>query len=125
MVSNLLQLQETPRFSVFAAQETCAGGRTIKCPAALPKKAVQTTTGMSTTADGLSANRNPTMNTDGSAVTVSVGARRVLLEDVLLVAVHGARIDLHQASLDKACTSAQGYKAGSGPDESFDVRYDS
>ncbi|CBJ27242.1 Histidyl-tRNA Synthetase Similar to Histidine Ammonia-Lyase [Ectocarpus siliculosus] len=44
------------------------------------------------------------MASEGSAaLAVSVGARKVLPEDVLLVAVHGARVDLHPASLDKAC----------------------
>lgn len=52
--------------------------------------------------------------------SVSVGARKVLPEDVLLVAMHGARIDLHQASLDKACPVP--CKAPKGGDKIFDVR---
>lgn len=56
-----------------------------------------------------------------SAIAVSVGARKVLLEDVLLVAVHGARVDLHQASLDKACPG-QASKPSKGGDKAFDLR---
>lgn len=51
---------------------------------------------------------------------VSVGARKVLPEDVLLVAMHGARVDLHQASLDKACPVS--CKTPKGGDKTFDVR---
>lgn len=55
-----------------------------------------------------------------SSSSVSVGARKVLAEDVLLVAMHGARVDLHQASLDKACPVS--CKVPKGGDKTFDVR---
>lgn len=65
-------------------------------------------------------NSRSKMASDGSvASAVSVGARKVLPKDVILVAVHGARVDLNQAALDKACPnpghatseSDAGYKA--------------
>lgn len=55
------------------------------------------------------------------AISVSVGARKVLLEDVLLVAVHKARVDLHPASLEKACPCASNKKGVE--DKAFDIRY--
>lgn len=57
-----------------------------------------------------------------AASAVSVGARKVLLEDVLLVAVQKARVDLHPASLEKACPCAPSGKKGGGGDEVFDIR---
>ncbi|CAN0103580.1 unnamed protein product, partial [Sphacelaria rigidula] len=53
------------------------------------------------------------------AISVSVGARKVLLEDVLLVAVHKARVDLHPASLEKACPCASNKKGVE--DKAFDI----
>lgn len=59
----------------------------------------------------------------GAVVSVSVGARKVLLEDVLLVAVQGARVDLHPASLDKACpVVVPGKKGRGGEEKTFDIR---
>lgn len=53
--------------------------------------------------------------------TVSVGARKILPEEVLLVAAHGSRIDLNQASLEQACPClAKG--ANKGGDKAFDGR---
>eukprot|EP00903_Cladosiphon_okamuranus_P009772 g9291.t1 len=60
------------------------------------------------------------MTTEGSAASsVSVGARKVLPEDVLLVAVHGARVDLQPASLEKACPVS--CKPARGGDAAFEV----
>ena len=61
------------------------------------------------------------MAPEGSAATVVlVGARKVLPSDVLLVAVHGARIDLNQAALEKACPRTS--QASSEGDASYDAR---
>lgn len=62
---------------------------------------------------------------EGSAVggAVSVGARKVLYEDVLLVAIHKARVDLHPASLEKAYPCPSSGRKGGGENEIFDIRY--
>lgn len=68
---------------------------------------------------------NEMAGSEGSAVggAVSVGARKVLYEDVLLVAIHKARVDLHPASLEKAYPCPSSGRKGGGENEIFDIRY--
>lgn len=107
----IVEVQRTARFCVFIASGTSskvdwavvlpsAKNRPLEIPVA--------------------DNSRSKMASDGSvAAAISVGARKVLPEDVILVAVHGARVDLNQAALDKACpTPGQaGYKA-------YSIRFD-
>lgn len=83
---------------------------------------METTTFRSITGETSGAGKKQAMFPESVGTTVSIGARKVLLEDVLLVAVHGARVDVHQTSLDKACANAPEHKAGSGGDGIYDVR---
>lgn len=123
-----VELQQTDRFFVFSAPLTSSK---VKWP---------TTAARTSTADDKST-RQPAstypsasgvplpqqqsprsqMASEGVAASaVSVGARKVLPEDVLLVAVHGARVDLHPASLDKACPVP--CNAAHAGDKPFEIR---
>lgn len=100
----IVEVQRTARFCIFIAPGTSSK---VDWAAVLPS--TKNLPLESPAAD----NSRSTMASDGSvAAAVSVGARKVLPEDVILVAVHGARVDLNQAALDKACpTPGQaGYK---------------
>lgn len=124
---NLVEIQQTDRYFVFGAPATSCkvnwpkaatktdrsstGSREPLDPAATPRTAAAQKKSTRPAAD---------MTSEGSAGSaVSVGARKVLPEDVLLVAVHGARVDLHPASLDKACPVS--CKPPRGGDKAFEV----
>lgn len=107
---NPVELQQTDRFFVFSAPLTSSK---VKWPTAATSTSItdessrQPTSTYRSSGLPLPQQQSPRsqMASEGAvAAAVSIGARKVLLEDVLLVAVHGARVDLHPASLDKACS---------------------
>lgn len=118
---NLVEIQQTDRYAVFGAPAT-------PCKVHWPTKQVKASSASGGRVSGAKVRSVPIstrpaeMASDGSAASaVSVGAsRKVLPEDVLLVAVHGARVDLHPASLDKACPVS--CKPPRGGDAAFEVR---
>lgn len=125
-----VELQQTDRFFVFSAPLTCSK---VKWPTAAartraigestrqPTSTYRSTSGLPLPQQQRQSPR-PQMTSEGAAASaVSVGARKVLLEDVLLVAVHGARVDLHPASLDKACPVP--CNAPHAGDKPFETRY--
>lgn len=120
---NPVEVQKTDRYFVFGAPATSCrvNWHTSKQPKA------STATGEVSGAARRSVPKSTSpakMASEGSAASaVSVGARKVLPEDVLLVAVHGARVDLHPASLDKACPAVS-CKPPRGGDAAFEVRWE-
>ena len=126
---DLVEIQQTDRYFVF-------GARATSCKVHWPSTtAVSATREHSSRPSSASAQSSPTleareerpsseMASEGSAASsvVSVGARKVLPEDVLLVAVHGARVDLHPASLEKACPVS--CNPPRGGDKAFEIRYE-
>lgn len=117
MGSNLVEIQQTDRYFVFGAPAT-------SCKVSWPGKQAKApkTSGVSRAARSVPKTTSPAeMASEGAAASfVSVGARKVLPEDVLLVAVHGARVDLHPASLEKACPAS--CKPPRGGDAAFELR---
>lgn len=67
------------------------------------------------------AKKASTMATDETSPTVSIGDEKVSLQSALLVAIGGARVDLHAATLDKACSSSRGALESNDADI-YDVR---
>lgn len=110
-----VELQETDRFFVFCAPLTSSKVKWLTAATACTTN--NSTTHPSAVAKQQSRSRSQ-MASEGSAAAVAVGARKVLPEDVLLVAVHGARVDLHAASLDKACS----VPCNAAADTSFEIR---
>lgn len=122
----LVEVQHTDRFSVFGAPSSSCK---VRWPATTKSTPVVQQRGITAEPTDPSAapraaqdsTQSTKMASDGStASAVSVGARKVLPEDVLLVAVHGARVDLHPASLEKACPSSCTPPRDGG--EAFEVR---
>lgn len=120
----LLEVQHTDRFCVFGAPSSSCKVKwpaTTKDTPIVQRGITEPTDPFATPRAAQNAIQPAKMASDGSAASaVSVGARNVLLEDVLLVAVHGARVDLHPASLDKACPAP--CTPHRGGDEAFEVR---
>lgn len=120
-----VELQQTDRFCVFSAPLTSSK---VKWPTAADRASTTDQSPRqptSTFPSGLPLPKQqsprPQMASEGTAASaVSVGARKVLPEDVLLVAVHGARVDLHPASLDKACPVP--CNAAHAGDKPFEIR---
>lgn len=124
MGKELVEVQQTDRFFLFGVPGTSSKFKWPRQTEAVAATKKSIGIGQPTDRVGVRAeSRTPKMTSEGlSAATVSVGARKVLPEDVLLVAVHGARVDLHPASLDKACPVS--CKEPKGGDKTFDVRCD-
>lgn len=119
---DLVEIQQTDRYFVFGAPAT-------SCKVNWPGTQTKAPNPSQASVSGAAARSAPKSTTsaaaemasEGSAASaVSVGARKVLPEDVLLVAVHCARVDLHPASLEKACPVS--CKPPRGGDAAFEVR---
>lgn len=125
MALDFVEVQRTDRFFVFGARSSCSKvhwPKTAQNTAASKPPGGGGSTSTSSRALAQRTRPAPKMASEGSAaLAVSVGARKVLPEDVLLVAVHGARVDLHPASLDKACPAPSTPSRGGGT--AFAVRY--
>lgn len=121
MSSTLVEVQETDRFFVFGAPSTSCKVKWPTAAAGIRKESTRAEPRDPPVVLRTAQRAPPNMASEGLVATaVSVGARKVLPEDVLLVAVHGARVDLHPASLEKACPVP--CKAPKGGDKTFDVR---